>query len=169
MIIVFEGLPGSGKSTTINNIFMDAPSNISIIPEIALTVNPDFDDFAFYYRNDLYKNKLLNYHQRKKTYLVDRFWQSTIVYKCAESYKNTKQDLTLKLKEIYQEPIDLYDDYYYVYLYTNIENSYRKARTHIVESEWKKQAFLERASKLYHVLFENLEEFVPHLRGKLCF
>ena len=70
-----------------------------------------------------------------------------------------------KYKELYME--NMFHEYFYIYLETDINKSMEKSAVHEVESGWKDRNFVLRTLELYRLLYDNLEIFSPEIKGKL--
>lgn len=169
MVIIIEGVPGSGKTTTIEHLLWTIDKKfgdieIEYLSEILPETEGSLDDFYFYLKNDKNKSRQLASKQ-DKICLSDRYWHSTVVYECAEEQGMMLECLMNKYKELYPEK--MFHEYFYIYLETDIDKSMEKSATHEVESGWKDRSFVLRTLELYRLLYDNLEIFSPAIKGKL--
>jgi dTMP kinase len=167
MVIIIEGVPGSGKTTTIEHLLWRINKKfedieIEYLPEILPETKGSLDDLCFYIKNDINKSRQLS---SKQNCLSDRYWHSTVVYECAKEQGMILENLMNKYKELYME--NMFHEYFYIYLETDINKSMEKSAVHEVESGWKDRNFVLRTLELYRLLYDNLEIFSPGIKGKL--
>lgn len=159
MNIVIEGLPATGKDTSINTL----PKGKAIVLNENLIKGFNYRDATEqdYIYNDILKSSLMEHHKAKGDHIVcNRFFYSTLIYKMVNENINysTKNFKTLYSK-LFKEQKMCHPDYL---LYINlpidiildrIKNSSRYNRE---LGWWNKKDFLEQMSKGYLYFLENM-------------
>jgi len=163
MVYVFEGLPGSYKSSVIEKLIENHPLFVHIM-EILDCVEGDKNDFNYYVMNDKEKSKALHLLNSNEVVLVDRYWHSTVLYHCASTNPMSCPDIRAYLNEIYG--IQLFDKYYYIYMKIDCERSHEKSKTHDIDSNWLSYNFLKTMHSFYDQTYDNISEFNMCLLGK---
>lgn len=163
MIYVFEGLPGSYKSSVIKELITRNPSFIHIM-EILDCVEGDKNDFKYYVMNDKEKSKALQSLNGNAVALVDRYWHSTVLYHCASVNPSHYPDIKKYFKEIYD--VHLYDEYYFIYMQIDCKISHEKSKNHDIDSNWLNYDFLQTMHSFYDQMYDNISELNMCLLGK---
>lgn len=164
MIYVFEGLPGSYKSSVINELIKRNPSFVNV-KEILDCVEGDENDFNYYITNDKMKSKTLLSQKNKDVVLVDRYWHSTVLYHSASMNPTNYPDIKKCFKEIYGA--QLFDEYYFVYMKIDCKRSHEKSKTHDIDSNWLNYDFLQTMHSFYEKMYDNISELNRRLLGKI--
>lgn len=96
-IIAFEGMPGSGKTTAINNILKkDLLHNCAVIPELYIGKLNDSSGSRNYLDLEVAKSeKIQKMHDYYDNILLDRTFLSTLAYYYAKSKTDKNPDLYL--------------------------------------------------------------------------
>lgn len=155
MNIVFEGLPGAGKSTLISAL-MKYKSGM-ILGEFCEGVAGTLGDIEYFINNEKKKNEIMSSSPRDQICYVDRLWQSTLVANAVICGVDTKTELRDLYKIIYKG----YDFVDYVYVFLDIPSELSLQRN--VNSEevrqcmWFDELFNEKAYKMYHLLYNHMD------------
>ncbi|HHP1111519.1 MULTISPECIES: hypothetical protein [Bacillus cereus group] len=165
MNIVFEGLPGAGKTSIIKELIKSKKlKNIKILLEYLPEVTGDREDISFYISNEKKKSDYFS-KNKDSILLCDRYWQSSAIYCGATSNGLDINDLKTLYFMLHREHLE--DNYIYVYLKVSTEVSLRRAQTPDVSNMWATPSFSERCSKLYELVFDNIENIDKNVRKKI--
>ena len=165
--VVFEGLPGCGKTSLVNLL---APKlNATKIPEILDQGElwrgaRETEDQDFFWLNDVSKMRLAK--SSMGIALVDRGYASTLAYNYARTaIDNT--DVYRKILDKYYKDIvksNLTADLY-VYIDIPVEHAFaRKDREIERGNPWKDPAYLKEISAFYEMFFAEIEGNTPIAR-----
>ena len=94
MNIVFEGLPGAGKTTLISTLVKNKSG--MILEEFCEGVEGKIGDIEYFVNNEKMKNEIMKSCSGNQICCVDRLWQSTLVANaviCGVTSKNELKDL----------------------------------------------------------------------------
>ena len=150
-VIVFEGLPGSGK-TTLKNDLMFGQLIVDRVEQI-LPDNPDNDEeltLDDIFRSDTLKTERI-INRKGDIVLLDRYYLSTLAYQYAHdkvfgsnNYNISREwyDSALQSGLIVQPDLTVYID-------TPLEASYKRKNRMPNTSEWTNQAFLLAMKEFY--------------------
>lgn len=168
MIIYVEGIPASGKTTTINSLSKRFPKQVFKVPQYINDkegANAEMKiEQSYFMRNDENKWQMAK-DSGKKFVFVDRGHLSTIIYNLAK-FTIKKNIEMLKVLNWYFEDIlsrgKLPD--YYVFLKTDPKLSLERRKNLLTtENAWDHQKLLEFANNYYPKLMRNYESIVPLL------
>ncbi len=153
-VIYVEGIPASGKTTTISRLSKRFPDRILYVPEY---VNKEEMSGGqdWFMRNDEMKLQFAKDSDRELTF-VDRGHLSTIIYSLAE-FRIRKDREALRVLKWYFEGILSRKQFpdYYVFLKTDPTISLQR-RKHLLtpDNMWDYQEALEFANSCYPVLMD---------------
>lgn len=149
MLYIFEGLPGAGKTTLINELAIE--NNLPIVEQI-LKHNKYLNNPVKYYSyNDFLKyKKVENLSMKNSIVIMDRGYLSTLAYNYAfDILFNTNHFKTLK-KEYGK--FNSYFNLEFIYILINVDlntSLLRKGRTTKSDYIWCNKVFLSSMSDFY--------------------
>lgn len=155
MNIVFEGLPGAGKSTLISALMKDKCGRI--LGEFCDGVEGTLGDIDYFINNEKKKNEIMKSSPRDQICCIDRLWQSTLVANAVICGVATKSEL----RDLYNIIYKGYDFEDYIYVFLDIPSKLSLQRN--VNSEevrqcmWFDRLFNEKAYKMYHLLYNHMD------------
>ncbi|MBU4502363.1 MAG: deoxynucleoside kinase [Nanoarchaeota archaeon] len=165
--VVFEGLPGCGKTSLIN--LLASELNVTKIPEILdqgklwgeakETENQDF-----FWLNDVSKMRLAK--NSTEVALVDRGYASTLAYNYARTAIDKTNDYQRMLDKYYEDIVEnnLTADLY-IYVDTPIESAFvRKDRKVEKGNPWRDPTYLKGIITFYEMFFTEMERCTPTIR-----
>lgn len=163
MNIVFEGLPGSGKSTLISKV-MHVQKGM-ILGEFCKDALGTFGDIEYFVNNEKKKNEWMRQTKNDEICCLDRFWHSTLVANAVSCGVESLEEL----KSLYDIIYKGYEFEEYVYIFLDISSELSLSRNeNLLEAKqcmWFQEVFNQKAYKMYHRLYDNLELFTSH---KIC-
>jgi len=165
--IIFEGIPGAGKTTLMNSISSEL--NLEGIPEILATRKEwDFarstEDQDFFWENDIKKMYLAK--NSLKTTLMDRGYVSTLAYNYAKVVLSGCGSYSYLFYKYKKDILDnnLKADFY-IFIDIPIQLSFlRKQRTIKKNDPWQDPVYLNEIRKFYRFFLEDIEGNVPILK-----
>jgi thymidylate kinase len=168
IVVYFEGIPRSGKSTLINNLALRFPDRVTPITEYVDTdaahKAEKTDAQTYFVENDELKYSLAR-SSTKKLSLVDRGHLSTVVYNLLRWFCASKTDSKNVLywyhKRILKEQMlpDLY-----ILLSTSPSMSFsRRTMPLSADNMWDREASLDLATTYFPRLINKYEASVPVL------
>ena len=166
MIIYFEGLPGSGKTTLIRHLVQEHPGLFQFVPEYldpaAAEQASSAKDQAYFLHND--EAKYAAARTCDHIALVDRGHLSTILYN--EAHELLKGQPLVDTTAWYQQTVlakHLLPDLY-VYLDTCPQTTFsRRPKTKNWDNIWDYEAALELARQRFHAHIKAHESHIPVL------
>ena len=165
MNIVFEGLPGAGKTTLISALMKD--KNGIILGEFCDGVEGRLGDIEYFVNNEKKKDEIMRSNPGNRVCCVDRLWQSTLVANAVICGVTEKKEL----KDLYKIIYKGYEFENYVYVFLDMPSEISLARN--VNSEevrkcmWFDELFNKKAYGMYHLLYENLEYVIDKEVSKI--
>lgn len=155
MNIVFEGLPGSGKSTLISAL--TRYKNATIIGEFCDGIAGTLGDIDYFINNEKKKNEIMRTSSQNHICYVDRFWQSTLVTNAVICGVKTKRELRELYNIIYKGYT--FEEYIYVFLDipSEISLSRNKNSEEVRQCMWFNNLFNKKAYNMYHLLYDNID------------
>lgn len=167
MNIVFEGLPGAGKSTLISKL-MHAENGI-MLGEFCKDVLGTFGDIEYFLNNEKIKNEWMSQTKNDEICCVDRFWHSTVVANAVSCGVQSVEEL----KSLYDIIYKGYEFEEYVYIFLDIPSTLSLLRNEnspeAKQCMWFQEVFNQKAYKIYHMLYDHLELFTNHNVCKIKF
>jgi len=166
MNVIFEGLPGAGKSTTINLIKNTwTGKKVVVLSEFMENVQGDKRDIEYFLANEEMKYNIMK-QSHDDLCLCDRFWQSTLVYNAVSCNANTLDELRSLYRIIYKDKVFKEDVYVYLYVPSYVSLA---RHTNVGEDEclWFNSTFNKKAERIYDLLYHNIEMFRPSLKLKI--
>lgn len=152
MIVVFEGLPGSGKSTALRA--MSSLVDVTLIDEI-LDTEPKNADEDFFIANDIAKYQAI---EQQRTCVIDRNFVSTLCFNhCFDEQFGTNNfdRVAQKIHDAKNQGL-LFEPDLYVYFQCTPQTSRRRQNASNA-SIWQDTAFLCRAEAFYKNHFANID------------
>lgn len=163
MNIVFEGLPGAGKSTIIQVLQLELDNSI-VLNEFLDNIQGDNRDIEYFLTNERMKYEIMK-GKKNDFCLVDRFWQSTLVYNAVSCGATNLEELKSLYKILYKDQV--FEDYTYVYLRVPSNISLiRHTNVGIDDCIWFNKSFNQKALYIYDMIYENIQEFSPSCNSK---
>ncbi|MNC00977.1 thymidylate kinase [compost metagenome] len=164
--VIFEGLPGAGKSTVIAAIQRTTENGqLLVLDEFLNHIPGDPRDIAYFLNNEAEKNERMK-GRASGMVLCDRLWQSTLVYNAVACNVQSPDELLSLQKIIYKNKT--FEDYIYVYLSLPSSMSLsRHSNTGMDDCIWFNPTFNSRAQYIYEMLYDNLERFSPNVISKI--
>lgn len=155
MNIVFEGLPGAGKSTLISEL-MKSESGI-IIGEFCEGISGVLGDIDYFINNEKRKNEIMKRNSSGQTCYVDRFWQSTLISNAVSCGVKTEKELRELYNIIYKGYA--FEDYVYVFLDIPSSISLQRNNNTLEDQQcmWFNEAFNKKAYDMYHLFYDSIE------------
>jgi len=148
MLIVFEGLPGAGKTTTISALKSLFPC--SVIPEV-IEPEPINADESFFIQNDINKYQLAEQYGRC---IMDRNFASTLCFNFSHDAAygtNLYPAVSRKIHEMLEQNIVHQPDMY-VYFTCSKSTSLRRQNASN-NANWQDSKFLESTALFYEHFF----------------
>lgn len=155
MNIVFEGLPGAGKSTLISALMKD--KNGIVIGEFCDGIAGTLGDIDYFVNNEKKKNEIMKRSRSTQICCTDRFWQSTLIANAVICGVTTKSELRELYNIIYKGYV--FEDYLYVFLDIPSEISLLRNENseEVRQCMWFNKIFNEKAYNMYHLLYDNID------------
>lgn len=161
-LIVFEGLPGSGKTSVLKAIGFRLPESVAIIPELLKPIDPlTEDDFHAILAND--ENKYARFLSGKTHAVMDRGYPSTLNWDYVLFHEGKpnhyKDKMSWYLREIGKRLI-----FPTAYFYFNVSIETSMARKRLPDRKnlsWSRQDSLAIAANYYRRFFSTFESQVP--------
>jgi thymidylate kinase len=165
MVYIFEGLPGAGKTSLINNLCEQLHTETpEVLPEYLPGLEGDRSDISFYIDNEARKSLLMKENSSRFLF-TDRYWQSTAVYCSASSNALTVDELMTIHKINHKQ--ELFNRYFYIYLRISAGTSVRRAQIPDVPNMWNTPSFARRSQALYDLLFLHIPSILPETTGRI--
>lgn len=163
LIVYVEGIPASGKTTTINCLSNKFPNRVYGVPEYVNKEEVGTDQ-SYFMKNDEMKWQMAKDSDRELTF-VDRGHLSTVIYSLAESKIRQSQDMSRVLDWYFERVLSqgkLPD--YYVFLETDPKLSLERRKYLLTpDNVWDYQEALEFANAYYPELIKAYESTIPLL------
>lgn len=161
-LIVFEGLPGSGKTSTLEAVESQLAGSIAIIPELLTPIDPlTEDDFHTVLVND--ENKYLRFLSGTTHAVMDRGYPSTLnwdyVLLQEKRHNHYEEKIRWYLSEIGKKLI-----FPSAYFYFSVAIETSMARKHLPDRKnlsWSRPDSLAIAADYYLRFFSTFEPQVP--------
>ena len=167
MIIVLEGMPGSGK-TTISN-FLKNEHSFGMVPQIIETEDGKIEANNKYHQNPFFRSDELKCQLARKlekthrNVIMDRNYISTLAYNYAVNDKEHHSSFAIA-SQWYLDNIDFNLIYptIYIYLKTPLKFCFsRKNRQPDIKSPWTNPSCLKKMSYFYKNIFPLMEIKIP--------